>query len=751
MSLCFAALEIEFLLFVNVVYCSQINQIPTLIESFSPCIVHILNFDQAYIFKSSVLPVILTTIFKKGTSIIKSSPPRTFRRKYVLCVANILLFPELHTKFTGTDIIASEQSTDKLLNLEWIDDLIIKTSPLYRDEEKRDANSCIEQHFLLVFTIKDPNFWAKGIRYGKISQVARLFIFQIAQMQVHTKWNLIMSKPEVYIIHQISFICFLCSKTGLLLIKLSSSAAYLLSGNTTANKTISKSHLECFENEMTDGGRKIFIVIGNLNFVNHLFAASFGKEFEYPSYLISSKGKHSTPAPFTIHNTTFKINEVMEILLFESLDYTNDSKFHQNLESYQVSEYPGIHPRMRPNIRFQDTRRDKVNFNKAFVMMNDHSFNFITCDGTQISFGTRGIHLSRSFAPYTKSVWIAGSLVLIGFTFFLAILLNNSNSRNCKTRRFNRRRNELFLISLTLSLQLTISSLLENGNDFNLTRYLTSKYRLTIYLTLCGWLLGLFLFNNVYKGVLTSDEVIQAPVTSKWENFCELDNFSFISPAKYEKDYTIKGKSGEKLAISDSFFGSAVLFASTSNEVAQGRINSTTCPIKIQVQSTGSESHSLLLDNYEGFFKFISNCHRTAFADVTYRIDNFLHYFNSRPEAKEKNLHFVKGKDSFLHFAHGYMFHGYSHQYMGRIYDRLQHIIQCGIHKLFDEWLNRRLSIKNEKSCLIKWSPITSQWIVTPMAILLVGYSFGFIFLILEIIGDRINFKTIRISSYNMP
>jgi len=204
--------------------------------------------------------------------------------------------------------------------------------------------------------------------------------------------------------------------------------------------------------------------------------------------------------------------------------------------------------------------------------------------------------------------------------------------------------------------QLTISSVLENGRNLKIPNLsISKKYKSAVYLTLYGWLLGLFSFNNVYKGVFTSDELIQSPVTSKWEKFCELENFSFVSPANYEMDYTTKGQAGEKLAITETYFGSAAFFTFFSSQVGKGRFNSTLCPIN--VHGTDLQSHSLLLNNNEGFFQFISSCNRTAFADVIYRIDNFLSYFNSIPEAKEKNLHFVKGKDSILHFEYGYMFH----------------------------------------------------------------------------------------------
>jgi len=216
-----------------------------------------------------------------------------------------------------------------------------------------------------------------------------------------------------------------------------------------------------------------------------------------------------------------------------------------------------------------------------------------------------------------------------------------------------------------------------------------------------------------------------------------LQNFSFVSPAKPENEFTLKGRKGGEFSITDSFFGSAISFAFTSTQARAGRINSTLCPV--QMHGNDLQSRSLLLNNKEGFFKFISNCHGRAFADVTFRIDSFLQYFNSRPEAKQNNLHFVKGKDSFLHFAYGYMFHGYTDHYMGRMFNRLQRIIESGIHKLFDDWLNRHLSVKNiEKNCLMKWSPISFQWIATLITIFFTGCSLAFVILLVEFFSRKI-------------
>jgi len=401
-----AALEIILFLIDKVVYCSNSNQISSLIESFSPCIVHILNFNEGYIVYSSALPVILTVFKTNTTSSIERPPPRTYRRKYVFCAANIILFPEMHlTKSKGNDTV-SQEDTDVLHNPKWIDDLIVKTSPLYRDDEPRNSKPCIEQHFLLIVsTKKDPNFWAPAMRYGKISQLGRFFILQILQTKEHTKWDLIISKQEVYQITQISFICMLCSKLAL---KLSPS-----SYQETKNKSASISNLESFENEITHGGRKIFIVIGNLQFANQVQGSFIRRDYKFqnPSYLIDSK-LTGFPTPFNIHTSELRINEIIEILLFEALDYTNASTFHDSLENYQITKFPAMSPPRRPYIRFQDTRKDKINFNKAVVMMNDDSFNFITCDGTQLSFRSKSSQFSRIFAPYTQLVWIVWILVI---------------------------------------------------------------------------------------------------------------------------------------------------------------------------------------------------------------------------------------------------------------------------------------------------------------------------------------------------
>jgi len=67
-------------------------------------------------------------------------------RKFVLCAANIILFPELHTQFTGKDV--TSEDTDDLHTREWIDDLVPKTSPVYRDYETSNRHWSLEQLIL---------------------------------------------------------------------------------------------------------------------------------------------------------------------------------------------------------------------------------------------------------------------------------------------------------------------------------------------------------------------------------------------------------------------------------------------------------------------------------------------------------------------------------------------------------------------------------------------------------------------------
>jgi len=498
MVLSTVALTFVLCLFGTIGNCSCTNQLSSLIDSFAPCVLHIVNFNEDYFFYTSLLPVILTVVKKNR---ITRSRARTYRRKYVFCVANILLFPEHHLKITGTKIAPKEAPE----TLEWIDEIITKTSPLYRDDDRRSSVWCLEQHFLLIFSIKNPNFWAPAMRHGKINQVARFFIFQI--IRVHTTWEST-SKRGIFIINQISHVCALCSKTRTLAIKFPSS--FLVSGNMT--QFITKSLLKLFENEITGGGRNIFVTIGNLNYENHLQGSFLRRDFEYPSYLTNQKqySLHNISL-FLVDQPELKINEIIEILLFEGMDYTNASKFNHIMDNYEVTEFPMIHPHQRPSIRFQDTRRDRINFNKAFVMINDYSFNFITCDGSEVSLQKESLQFSRVLAPYSQLVWIVWGLQFIGFVFFLGLLLNKLHSRKCTTCR---RKHESLLHSFAFSMQYTISSSLENGTELQLTS-LPTKYKVPVYLTLCGWLLALILFNNVYKGVLTSDEVIQAPVTSK--------------------------------------------------------------------------------------------------------------------------------------------------------------------------------------------------------------------------------------------
>jgi len=274
-----------------------------------------------------------------------------------------------------------------------------------------------------------------------------------------------------------------------------------------------------------------------------------------------------------------------------------------------------------------------------------------------------------------------------------------------------------------INTQLFIAILFENGSDLNLQRYLRGHkpvFGTLVYFLLTGWLLALLVLNNVYKGILTSDEVAPPEPHLKWKYIHELENFTIATPFKTDTEfqdlqpssvsqtllwYTLKYLTYMvEIYEKDFKYPNLLCFSRSKSEIG----NITKCSLE-------KPTYKLLgfcLENGMGFYNIVSNCNSTAFVDLNSRIDDFLEFFNHQMKKSGGDKVFMKGTDDFLSPNQGWMMTGYHELYLGRLHRRLQSLIHSGILMIFEKWidssgLKKKLRKKSEKLGEIEVQPLS--------------------------------------------
>jgi hypothetical protein len=657
------------------------HKVSPVFESFSECMVNILHFKIDHYTPQLKVPVILSSV--KFSS--KSIRARVYPRRYIFCVCNVILFPSwrsrIFERYRNRNDINVNSKKELQNRFGWISLLLSKTAPVHKvPDNTSEIPIYFEQHFLLLFTTteKESKRWILEISCDRISQHARSFVFQLI-LPTHPKGlkqQILRLVPPF--ISQVTYVCVYCSKSDF------SVAIQLLSPlmpSTNAKFGVTKSYLEKAECIITGGGLKIFI-----NFSNP--KRSYILPMEYVEYLIDSKAQRiPTLSPFIenkdAYGAALGLHEVMNILLFDRMNYTEDNYFDHIRQYSRRSYKAGRNQKFRRVIiAFQDTRNDKMSFSKAVTIVDSQTFNFITCDGTEIRSSDKFVNLGRYISPYEGVVWLAMTIGAVAVAGTMTVFSSLIQDYEANRRYFSK---------LAFNFQLILSSILENGTDFYFGKFFaqyTRRMQSMTYAILGGWLLSLALFNNVYKGVLTADELIKPELLSQWRSICGLakHNFSIVVPIRLDEQYDIEDKFARLPIKAYSTFG-MTLHLLKSN-AGMKTFDFTKCPLNsLMIQK---KSSAMLLQQKEEFFNFISSCNKTAFVDVTSRIDDFLEYFKSRSVLKQRNLVFVKGTEEILNTHAAYVIHGYSKHYAGQVYDRLQYLIQSGVKSLFEKWLNKK-------------------------------------------------------------
>jgi len=433
--------------------------------------------------------------------------------------------------------------------------------------------------------------------------------------------------------------------------------------------SIAKKSLDLAAAFVTQNGSKLYFQFSH-----------YRKNLNYPHYMYDLKfGKLRPLSPFTINvdgkGKMLRMLEMSEILLFDCTNLTGTVDHLRNHKYIKIlftnSQFQS---HFRPIIQQNDPRFIRYFFPQTFTITQSYSFNFLTCDGVfRRSIGKINNFLMFYFTPFDFQVWSVLLCLLITLTLMMTCFVRFANKLRSITQH-------KYLSDVWFNLELVVSSLYENGRDFDIQRYFKSNKQLLqgpLYLLLAGLTLSLIVFNNVYKGILTSNELVQFPLEVKWKTICDLANqginiVTFIRP---EEEHKYSGSSSKlNSSLSQTFFGN--LYGSWKrNNRTHGSLKSK-CKIKWESNS------SYLRKNLQSVYEHLSSCDKVTVVDSSGFVDLIHYWFN----LKSSNKTFVKGSDKFLPGNLGFMIIGYSQPVMGRVQRRLRFLVESGILKLFQDW-----------------------------------------------------------------
>jgi len=698
----------------------NLPQLNTILESFSDCLINLINFNNLIFTQMYSTPVILTD----GQKTI----PKIHLRRFSFCTVNLFLFPE-------------DRNRTKFPKSLWIPSALTRTGPHYQEDDVESTTdnkflTYLEPHYLLIISTSLPSKSIKDLMRFNTNSHSTIYVFQVSKGLNDYK------KPD-YHIKTITYICKFCHSRFFVETVLP----------IPTNLMLIKSYLDEMEKRITGHGSYIYVQFGPQK--------GDKSSLKFKDYLVDSKkGVLKTLNPFgkNVNGTDVQldIQKIVQIILFQTFNIGINLSDSLGLNDFKVSYHKPIFNR-RPRINFQDSRREKLLFQRSYTIVDKVTFNFITCDGVIIPSRQNLVDLTRLLSPLDSMIWLlvlSGLIVIPGVALQFTRLLQKQSGEE---------------LSYGFYFNLVFGSLLENGRDLNIQKQflmLPGTLASTVYVVLAAWLAFLFLVSNLYKGVLTSDEMSHEHVESKYTKIHELVNFSIVTPTF--PDVSL-GKTDSSLALSNSLFGVTLFYL--AQMVRRDKyeykyphifnfINRINSPSIDKVRKRRSLHHPngnnrvLPSENRTEILGFISNCNRTAFIHENSKIDYFLNYFNSESQSWRNQTVFMKGKDEFLSPNFGWMISSYSDVYMGRVYTRLQSLIHSGIYNLYQKWIDLRRNgfkqngeSKHEK---FVYHAVTLRSQVTLLIILTAGEVVSDFVFIYELLANRFTIRETKVTVLNL-
>lgn len=247
-------------------------------------------------------------------------------------------------------------------------------------------------------------------------------------------------------------------------------------------------------------------------------------------------------SPFDIQNSSLNLENVVMTFMREALHLKKFPEIQRDLAtatlwSWNASSLPQRHYFVimkRPSIEFEEIQVERNNYKKAFVVVDDITFNFITCDSVTVDSSrlSYAANIIFFYSPFEVWIWVTTLGLLISIPTILWIVAYKaevSASRYLHRNKFK---------SFVFNLHLSVANLLENGKSLHLQQFLNEMPPLfgsVAYSLLSSWLIYLFFNNNLYKGVLTSSEIVLNPITTKWNRIVDLVDFQFVTPTIAER------------------------------------------------------------------------------------------------------------------------------------------------------------------------------------------------------------------------
>lgn len=335
-------------------------------------------------------------------------------------------------------------------------------------------------------------------------------------------------------------------------------------------------------------------------------------------------------------------------------------------EKYLASVEDDASYKQMPYLAYLYINRDK--FHQIQVIFEEpKTFNLISCDGVEKveKFENSNV-FSALLDPLEFEIWIIYGIDLIIFTLLSTIIALSDQRSN-----FFKKAAKMFE---TFSLEI-----LENGPGIQLGIVTgLSKIKISVVYFLFGiWLWVVFFLNNLYKTILTCDEMTSVSiVTSTYTNISSLTNFT-VAITTYNDTYN-----------TNSYFGYNLSLAPFMEELARLREIQDKSDLSTKLLDLRNALIAYHPDNLKSILKFVSNCNKTAFITDNLGMNRYLNYFEQEsgkcvPECK---MTFAKGSDNFYVDKPSWIISPYTRAQSGYLYRNLQSLYHSGIYQLVRSW-----------------------------------------------------------------
>lgn len=635
-------------------------QIVELISSCHDCFINIINFQdvdrssrflQEIHLKPGARPFLLNNGLEFLTRLV-------FYRAKGFHVVNLLVFPE-------------QRDRSRLGDTRWIPLVLYRTAPRYGHCKNCSSESSVftnqqllEKHHLLIVTRKKSRMWYFDLKSYRADFVQSIFIFHLT--------------PKTGIVSH-SYICQYCLTQGFMDVQIPV---------LPANFRNTLHYLNEIEMKVYGYGSRSCIDL-----------KSHGS---FKLLHVENRGRSDTLANITIspfkQNSRLILENIAMIFLRESLNLKSLHEIQDELMTnwgWNATAFrfkvPDNYIDKRPSIEFKELRSElTANYKSQFIVATDISFDFITCDGVTTDSYTNTFYsdILIFFSPFGCWVWIVTLFLLLFIPALIGAIANWTQSLSVSLRCLPPSK----LRSFSFNFHLSLSSLLENGSDLNLTKYMDpiipKQFSSVAYCLFSTWLIYLFFHNNLYKGVLTSVEIVLPPPTSKWSKIVQLVNFTFVTPTML--DYW-KDTDKPALLLQRTQLGNSLGIA-VKRIKSEGILSEFNYPYLLTLFNQTYGHQGWNINNKTAFYNFIANCNKTAFIDTGDRIESFIKYFETEAHLRKDSIIFMSGNDDFLKTSFGWVFSFYSKVYFGHLYRKLQEFFHSGIYGLYKKYYDRNNS-----------------------------------------------------------